>query len=116
MVSNGYNPRQRNGHRRRQNRARVKAANTCCYICGRPIDYTLKSPDPWSYVLDETIPIARGGTLTYNNSGAAHRWCNQIKGVHSLEWARKEVANILNGKGRNMQARPTSIPFTRLDV
>lgn len=104
MTRNGYNPRQRNGHRRRQNRARAKAANTCCYICFRPIDYSLKSPDPWSYVLDETIPLARGGTLTYNNSGAAHRWCNQVKGTHTLEWARREVANILNGKGKGMQA------------
>lgn len=116
MTRNGYNPRYANGHRRRQMRARIKAANPNCYICGQPIDYTLKPPNPWSYVVDETIPLARGGTLTYHNSGAAHRWCNQVKGTHSIEWAREEVNRILNGQGKGAQTKPTSIPFTRLDI
>lgn len=115
-MSNGRNPRYANGHRRRQMRARLKAANACCYICGRPIDYALKPPDPWSFVVDETIPLARGGTLTYANSGAAHRWCNQIKGTRSLAWAREEVRRILSGQGTRTQAKPTAIPFTRLDL
>lgn len=80
------NPRKRNGHRRRLEQQRWRHMQADCYICYRPIDYTLRSPDPYSFVIDETIPLARGGTLTHDNSGPAHRWCNAIKGTHSLAW------------------------------
>ena len=43
----------------------------------------------------ETIALARGGTLTHDNSGPAHRWCNAIKGTHSLAWARERVAQLI---------------------
>ena len=60
-----------------------------------PIDYELKAPHPYSFVVDETIALARGGTLTHDNSGPAHRWCNAIKGTHSLAWARERVAQLI---------------------
>lgn len=89
------NPRYANGHRRRLERDRWRAANADCYICFRPIDYTLRSPDPYSFVIDETIPIARGGRVCHANSGPAHRWCNAVKGTHGLTWARDRVAWLI---------------------
>ena len=56
------NPRYHNGHRRREVQAYYRARRADCYICGRPIDYGLRPPDPWSFVIDETVAIASGPT------------------------------------------------------
>ena len=71
----------RNGHRRRILRQRVKALGLPCAICGRPIDYSLPPLHPWSYELDEIIPVSLGGDeLDPNNVQPAHRICNERKG------------------------------------
>lgn len=101
------NPRYRNGHRRREVQAYYRARRSDCYICGRPIDYALRPPDPWSFVVDETVAIANGGRVCKANSGPAHRWCNAVKGTHTLEWARAEVRRRLNG------GEPSSMPKPR---
>lgn len=106
------NPRKRNGHRRRLEQQRWRHMQADCYICYRPIDYTLRSPDPYSFVIDETIPLARGGTLTHDNSGPAHRWCNAIKGTHSLAWARERVAHLITqGKAPQRAAQVSAGPI-----
>ena len=119
MNKRGTNPRRRNGNARNKliARHRAQAANgePCC-ICGRPIDTALKSPDPMSMVVDETIPVARGGDpLSWAITKPAHRWCNQIKGVHTLEWAQREVQRLLTGR-QTQQAKPTAMPFRRLGL
>lgn len=50
--------------------ARSKAA---CHICGEPIDYKLRTPDPKSFVIDHLIPLHRGGADALSNVRAAHR-------------------------------------------
>lgn len=71
----------RNGHRRRILRQRVKALGLPCAICGLPIDYSLPPLHPWSYELDEIIPVSLGGDeLDPNNVQPAHRICNERKG------------------------------------
>ena len=71
----------RNGHRRRILRARVKAMGLPCALCGQPIDYSLLALDPWSYELDEIVPVSLGGSeLDPDNVQPAHRICNQRKG------------------------------------
>ena len=65
------NPRYHNGHRRREVQAYYRARRADCYICGRPIDYSLRPPDPWSFVVDETVAIANGGRVCRANSGPA---------------------------------------------
>ena len=65
------NPRNRNGNARRKLRARLRAE-------GRPC---LPSGDPWSFEVDELLPVSRGGNpLDYSNVDAAHRICNQRRG------------------------------------
>lgn len=71
----------RNGHRRRILRNRVKAMSLPCALCGDPIDYSLPAGDPWSYELDEIVPVSLGGSeLDPDNVQPAHRICNQKKG------------------------------------
>lgn len=103
------NPRRANGWRRDRQRARIRAQGQACCICGMPIDYTLKAPDPWSFVVDETIPLKHGGTMTYDNQRAAHWWCNRIKSTHSLKWAQAKVKELkAQGKAptRESEAEP----------
>ena len=93
------NPRRGKGYayRRDQLCRRVYAYYDECYICGRPVDKSLPWPDPWYKTVDETIPVARGGSpLDWGNVGLAHNWCNRVKGTHTLAWARAEVARLLD--------------------
>lgn len=75
------NPRNANGNARRKLRARLRAEGRPCHICGLPIDYGLPAGDPWSFEVDELVPVSRGGDpLDYSNVDAAHRICNQRRG------------------------------------
>lgn len=68
------NPRNANGHRRRQLRARVLAEEDICWLCGSPVDKTLKTPHPGSPEIDEIIPVSLGGDpLARSNCRLAHR-------------------------------------------
>lgn len=79
MASN--NPRYKNYAARTALRKQVKSLGLPCALCGQPIDYTLPVGDPWSYELDEIIPVSRGGSPTdFNNVQPVHRRCNQKKG------------------------------------
>lgn len=55
------NPRRANGHRRDQVRRRVLAEESDCWLCGQPVDKTLKTPHPGSPEVDEVIPVSKGG-------------------------------------------------------
>ena len=85
------NPRYANGHARRTLRARLKARGDVCGICGKPIDYSLgmivdpktgkKRPHPMSFVVDEVIPVSKGGSpIDIGNCRAAHWICNARRG------------------------------------
>lgn len=121
MSGRHGNPRRGKGkaYRRDQLCRRVYAHYDTCYICGRPVDKTLAWPDPWSKTVDETIPVARGGSaLDWDNVNLAHNWCNRIKGTHTLAWARREVARLLNADTANTnhttepRMKATSMPLT----
>jgi len=64
------------------NRKIILATRDICAICGKPVDKTLKSPDPWSATIDHIIPIAKGGHPSdMENLQLAHRCCNRQKGT-----------------------------------
>lgn len=69
----------RNTTQQYRHRARIAATKAACHICGEPIDYTLKSPDPRSFVVDHIIPLHKGGPDDKTNTAAAHRDCNSTK-------------------------------------
>jgi hypothetical protein len=50
-----------------------------CGICRRKVNAKLKSPHPMSASLDHIIPLALGGSHTYDNVQCAHRICNSTK-------------------------------------
>ena len=69
----------RNTSQQDRHRARWRATNPVCAICGAPIDFTLRWPDPGSFVVDHIIPLAKGGTHTFANTQPAHASCNSKK-------------------------------------
>ncbi|MCF2705826.1 HNH endonuclease [Arcanobacterium haemolyticum] len=99
------NPRRANGHRRNQTRARVLAAYDTCGICGKPVDKTIPWPHPAAPVIDEIIPISKGGTLTFANSQLAHNACNRMKSDHSQAWARRHAADATHSISDTTQSR-----------
>ena len=90
MLMSG-NPRKANGAKRRAIRARWKAIGDPCHLCWKPIDYSLgmiadgrtgrRRPHPMSFVVDEIVPVSRGGDPTdFANTQPAHWICNARKG------------------------------------
>ena len=69
----------RNTSQRDRDRATIRRDHPNCHICGEPIDYSLRYPNPKSYVVDHVTPLTRGGTDTLDNKAAAHRDCNRAK-------------------------------------
>ena len=56
-----------------------KTQNTCG-ICGRPVDFSLKYPDPMSAVIDHVIPVSRNGNpSSLENLQLSHNFCNRQK-------------------------------------
>lgn len=84
MSGSKPNPRNANGHRRRQLRARVLATETYCAWehCPWPDEPVPKRGishlDPKAPEVDEIIPIRHGGDpLVRANVQLMHRYCNQ---------------------------------------
>jgi 5-methylcytosine-specific restriction endonuclease McrA len=87
------NPRRTNGHRRRELVARVKATETHCALCDEPVDKSLHHLDPRAAVVDEDIPVARGGSpYDRANCHLMHRACNRWKSTLTLAEARVKRA------------------------
>ena len=57
----------------------IFASQSVCGICGRPVDFDKKFPDPWSATIDHIIPVARGGLHAWDNVRLAHFMCNVLK-------------------------------------
>lgn len=52
-----------------------------CYLCGDPINFKLRYPNPDSPSVDHIVPLARGGTHTLDNCAMTHWGCNNKKNV-----------------------------------
>jgi len=62
------------------NRKIVLASQSVCAICGRPVDKSLKYPDPMSATVDHIIPVSKNGDpVSLDNLQLAHRCCNRAK-------------------------------------
>lgn len=104
-------PRWKNGTQRRKVQAKLRSECRPCWICrafGRTgtINYALRFPHPYSFVLDELVPVSKywmGGyatpeaaALDYANLAAAHKCCNEWRNNKTVE----EVLAIAKGKKR----------------
>lgn len=89
MTSTTPNPRNANGHRRRQLRAKVLREEDDCWLCGEPVDKTLPPHQDGSPEVDEVIPIALGGDpLDRTNCRLSHRLCNVRRGQETKKQLR----------------------------
>ena len=103
------NPRQSNGNRRRKYRARFKAMDAPCGICGGrlgPIHYgePSDSKHPLSFVIDEIKPVSRWKEFGYpskeaacydwTNLQAAHYVCNAKKSNHIIGEKKEIVTEV----------------------
>lgn len=63
-----------------RNKKRIYATQTCCGICGKPVDFSQKYPHPLSPCIDHIIPVAKGGHPSdIDNLQLAHWTCNRQK-------------------------------------
>jgi len=105
----GNNPRSANGNRRRKHRARFRAMNAPCGICGGrlgPIHYDEPSDSqhPLSFVIDEINPISKwklfgyespeGAAGDWSNLQAAHWICNSRKGAKTGDEAKRIITRM----------------------
>ena len=64
-----------------KNKKRILATQSICGICGKPVDKSLKWPDPMAPVIDHIIPVIKGGHPSdISNMQLAHNCCNRAKG------------------------------------
>lgn len=77
----------------RKARKIIFASQSVCGICGRPVDFDKKFPDPWSATVDHIIPLQKGGDpASLDNMQLAHLQCNRIKSSKVIELQVREKA------------------------
>lgn len=79
---------------RDRHRQALRAKRLPCALCGEPIDYDLKWPDPDSFVVDHIQPIRHGGADVIGNKQPAHARCNRAK-WDSLDSPVLKVSGVL---------------------
>ena len=94
------NPRSQNGSLRRKNRARLKAMGLPCYLCGKPIHYDEPSnyKYPYSFVIDEVIPVSRWKEFGYDSPRAVAEDFDNLRATHYCcnEWKSNRTVTELN--------------------
>ena len=71
----------RNTATRDRHRTVIARGKPPCALCEQPIDYSLKYPDPKSFVVDHILPVAHYPELAdeLSNKQPAHNDCNRAK-------------------------------------
>lgn len=70
------------------NKKKILATKSICAICGKPVDKSIKYPDPMSPTVDHIIPLAKNGDpVSLDNLQLAHRYCNRMKSDKLMDTA-----------------------------
>lgn len=76
------------------NKKIILATQSICAICGKPVDKSIKYPDPMSPTVDHIIPLAKNGDpVSLDNLQLAHRYCNRMKSDKIIKEAPKVDGN-----------------------
>lgn len=63
-----------------KNKKRIYETQTICALCGKPVDFKLKFPNPLSPTIDHIVPVSKGGHPSdISNLQLAHLSCNRAK-------------------------------------
>lgn len=63
-----------------RNKKKIYTTQSVCGICGKPVDFSLKTPHPLSPCVDHIIPVSKGGHPSdLDNLQLAHMTCNRQK-------------------------------------
>lgn len=77
-----------------------------CRLCFGSVDYTLKTPDPYSPEADHTYPLILGGApYSLDNIQLAHMHCNRRKGKRTMEEWWEYIGRKAPGKVTKENAR-----------
>lgn len=99
MKAHKANKRRANSSRRNSLRRYLEGRDLVCYLCGRPLDYSLPAGLPASPEIDEVLPVSKGGDpLDVSNCRMTHRYCNEFKGNRPAE----EAKRILHDKVKTL--------------
>ena len=77
-------------------RKKIFATQSVCAICGRPVNFDLRFPDPWSATVDHIIPVSKGGNpADIANMQLAHLQCNRMKAskTNVISAVKKSIGN-----------------------
>lgn len=76
-----------------KNKKKILATQKVCGICGKPVDFSQKYPNPLSPCIDHIIPIAKGGHPSdIDNLQLAHWTCNRQKADKLIDTKRDSVS------------------------
>lgn len=76
------------------NRKIILATQSICGICGKPVDKSIKYPDPMSPTVDHIIPLNKNGDpVALENLQLAHRCCNRMKSDKLLPETKPKESN-----------------------
>ena len=79
------------------NKKKIFATQDTCGICGKPVDFDLKYPHPFSACIDHIIPVAKGGHPSdISNLQLAHWTCNRQKSDKLFAAKNQQVQVISN--------------------
>lgn len=82
-----------------RNRKRVMRTQSSCGICHRPVDLSLKVPNPMAGVVDHIVPINKGGHPSdISNLQLAHHTCNRQKSDKLFKHEVTEESKVLGNR------------------